>query len=40
MRILGFSKKWDKLNNGKFTTFRYPRKDSLVGRDWHDGEVL
>ena len=36
MRILGFSKKWDKLQQGEFTTFRYPRKD----RDWQVGEVV
>ena len=34
MRILGFSKKWDKLNNKEFTTFRFPRKD----KDWQIGE--
>ena len=36
MRIMGFSNKWDKLNNGYFSTFRFPRKD----RDWFDGEVV
>ena len=36
MRILGFSKKWDKLNNIEFTTFRFPRKD----KDWQAGEVV
>lgn len=36
MRILGFSKKWDKLNNIEFTTFRFPRKD----RDWQVGEEV
>jgi hypothetical protein len=40
MRILGFSKKWDKLKRDEFTTFRYPRKDSDKGRDWHEGEIL
>ena len=30
MRIMGFSKKWDKLNQSYFTTFRFPRRD----RDW------
>ena len=40
MRILGFSKKWDKLQQDEFTTFRYPRKDADKGRDWHDGETL
>ena len=34
MRILGFSEKWDKLLQDKFTTFRFPRKD----RDWQVGE--
>lgn len=34
MRILGFSKKWDKLTQSRFTTFRLPRKD----KDWHIGE--
>ena len=43
MRILGFSKKWDKLNKQwykrdlhTFTTFRYPRRD----RDWGVEEVV
>jgi len=36
MRILGFSKKWDKLNQKEFTTFRFPRKD----RDWANGEEV
>ena len=37
MRILGFSKKWDKLYNPiLFTTFRYPRRD----RDWEVEEVV
>lgn len=36
MRILGFSKKWAKLNNRSFTTFRFPRKD----RDWQLGEQV
>ena len=36
MRILGFNKKWDKLNNIEFTTFRFPRKD----KDWQAGEVV
>ncbi len=40
MRILGFSKKWDKLNHLEFTTFRYRRKDADKGRDWHNGETL
>jgi len=37
MRILGFSKKWAKLNNKLlFTTFRFPRKD----KDWEIEEVV
>ena len=36
MRILGFSKKWDKLSDIEFTTFRFPRKD----RDWSAGEKV
>jgi len=36
MRILGFSKKWDKLQQKVFTTFRFPRKD----KDWFIGEVV
>ena len=36
MRILGFSKKWDKLLNDSFTTFRFARKD----RDWDVGEMV
>ena len=43
MRILGFSKKWPKLNKQwyerdlhTFTTFRYPRRDS----DWGVEEVV
>lgn len=35
MRILGFSKKWDKLRQGEFTTFRFSRKD----KDWQRGEL-
>ena len=34
MRIMSFNKKWDKLNQPEFTTFRYPRAD----RDWEIGE--
>lgn len=34
MRILGFSKKWDKLHLAMFTTFRFPRKD----KDWQISE--
>ena len=40
MRILGFSKKWPKLQQREFTTFRYPRKDAIKGRDWHLGETV
>ena len=36
MRILGFSKRWQKLSNPEFTTFRFPRKDA----DWEVGEVM
>jgi len=36
MRILGFEKKWPKLERAKFTTFRFPRKD----RDWQVGEEV
>lgn len=36
MRILGFNKKWDKLKQPEFTTFRFPRKD----RDWAIGEQV
>lgn len=36
MRILGFSKKWDKLNQSEFTTFRFPRRD----KDWAIGESV
>ncbi len=34
MRVLGFSKRWNKLQQPVFTTFRLPRKDT----DWHIGE--
>ena len=34
MRELGFSKRWPKLQQEVFTTFRYPRLD----RDWYVGE--
>ena len=40
MRILGFSRKWDKLQQDTFTTFRWRRKDADKGRDWHRGETL
>lgn len=36
MRIMGFSKKWPKLNRDIFTTYRFPRKD----RDWAVEEVV
>ena len=36
MRVLGFSKHWQKLSNSEFTTFRFPRKD----KDWQVGEVV
>ena len=40
MRVLGFSKKWPKLYQPEFTTFRFPRKDSDRGRDWKVGELV
>jgi len=36
MRIISFSKKWDKLSQPEFTTFRYPRVD----KDWYVGETV
>ncbi len=36
MRILGFSRKWGKLNQDVFTTFRFPRKD----KDWEIEELV
>jgi len=36
MRILSFTKMWDKLERSVFTTFRFKRKD----RDWQIGEVV
>ena len=36
MRILGFSKKWTKLDEVIFTTYRFPRKD----KDWAVEEVV
>lgn len=36
MRILGVSKKWDKLRLPDWTTFRFARKD----KDWYEGEVV
>lgn len=40
MRIIGFSKKWFKLSQPEFTTFRFHRKDADKGRDWHKGEQV
>lgn len=36
MRVLGFSKRWQKLSNPEFSTFRFPRRD----RDWKVGEIV
>ena len=36
MRILSFSKRWQKLSNPVFTTFRFPRRDE----DWQVGEMV
>ena len=36
MRIISFSKKWDKLKLPEFTTFRFPRKD----KDWYVSEKV
>jgi hypothetical protein len=37
MRIIGFTKKWGKLNNDLFfTTYRFPRKD----KDWGIEEIV
>jgi len=36
MRILGFSKKWNKLSFDSFTTFRFERRDA----DWKVGELV
>jgi len=36
MRILGFCRKWEKLNQPEFTTFRFARKD----KDWQPGETV
>lgn len=36
MRILGFHKKWDKLQQDTFTTFRFTRKD----KDWAISECV
>jgi len=40
MRILSFTKMWDKLRLPEFTTFRLPRADAWKGRDWHEGETV
>jgi len=36
MRIISFTKKWGKLSQPEFTTFRFPRKD----KDWYVGEIV
>ena len=36
MRIISFSKKWDKLQQLEFTTFRFFRKD----KNWYIGETV
>ena len=36
MRIISFSKKWDKLQQPEFTTFRFFRKD----QNWYIGETV
>ncbi len=36
MRILSFSKKWDKLSKPEFTTFRITRRD----KDWYVPELV
>ena len=36
MRIISFTKMWDKLKQPEFTTFRFPRKD----KDWQEGETI
>lgn len=36
MRILGFSRRWPKLADPEFTTFRFPRRD----KDWQQGESV
>ena len=36
MRIISFTKMWDKLKQPEFTTFRYPRGD----KDWFVGEEV
>ena len=36
MRVLGYSRRWSKLQRTVHTTFRYPRKD----KDWFEGEIV
>lgn len=36
MRILGYQRKWPKLDQDESTTFRYPRAD----KDWQVGEFV
>ena len=36
MRILGFQRKWEKLQKPEFTTFRFERRD----KDWQLGEQV
>lgn len=36
MRIISFSRMWDKLQDDEFTTFRFPRKD----KDWYKNEKV
>lgn len=36
MRVMGFTKKWPKLQQKTFTTFRVPRRDT----DWRAGESV
>ena len=36
MRIMGFSRKWGKLKNDTFTTFRFKRRDA----DWQVNEQV
>jgi hypothetical protein len=33
---MSFAKRWEKLSQNVFTTFRYPRKDA----DWREGEKV
>lgn len=40
MRVLGFSKKWRKLEKDEYSTFRWPRKDADRGREWQAGETV